>query len=47
MQTEITQPAVLATDLSLTWLLAAYGIAPDMVMGHSPVSTARSSRPGH
>ena len=35
MQTEITQPAVLATDLSLTRLLAAYGIAPDMVMGHS------------
>ncbi|MFZ1285708.1 MAG: type I polyketide synthase, partial [Candidatus Phosphoribacter sp.] len=35
MQTEITQPAVLATDLSLTRLLAAYNIAPDMVMGHS------------
>ena len=35
MQTEITQPAVLATDLSLTKVLAAYGIAPDMVMGHS------------
>jgi hypothetical protein len=35
MQTEITQPAVLATDLSLTRLLAAYGIKPDMVMGHS------------
>ncbi|HRW18314.1 MAG TPA: type I polyketide synthase [Dermatophilaceae bacterium] len=35
MQTEITQPAVLATDLSLTRLLAAYGIEPDMVMGHS------------
>ncbi|HEX6916651.1 MAG TPA: beta-ketoacyl synthase N-terminal-like domain-containing protein, partial [Phycicoccus sp.] len=35
MQTEITQPAVLATDLALTRLLAAYGIVPDMVMGHS------------
>ena len=35
LQTEITQPAVLATDLALTRLLAAYGIAPDMVMGHS------------
>ena len=34
-QTEITQPAVLATDLALTRLLAAYGIQPDMVMGHS------------
>ncbi|MGZ4144778.1 MAG: type I polyketide synthase, partial [Actinomycetota bacterium] len=35
MQTAITQPAVLATDLSLTKLLGAYGIHPDMVMGHS------------
>ena len=35
MQTEITQPAVLATDLALTRLLAAYGVRPDMVMGHS------------
>ena len=35
LQTEITQPAVLATDLALTRLLSAYGIAPDMVMGHS------------
>ncbi len=34
-QTEITQPAVLATDEALTQLLAAYGINPDMVMGHS------------
>ncbi|HZQ67271.1 MAG TPA: SDR family NAD(P)-dependent oxidoreductase [Terriglobales bacterium] len=34
-QTEITQPAVLATDLALTRLLAAYGIEPDMTMGHS------------
>ena len=34
-QTAITQPAVLATDLSLTRLLAAYGIQPDMTMGHS------------
>ncbi len=35
LQTEITQPAVLATDAALTRLLAAYGITPDMVMGHS------------
>ncbi len=35
MQTEITQPAVLATDLALTRLLSAYGVRPDMVMGHS------------
>ncbi|MFN8642283.1 MAG: acyltransferase domain-containing protein [Candidatus Binatia bacterium] len=34
-QTAITQPAVLATDAALTALLGAYGIAPDMVMGHS------------
>ena len=34
-QTEITQPAVLATDIALTRLLAAYGIEPEMVMGHS------------
>ncbi len=34
-QTEITQPAVLATDLSLQALLAEYGVVPDMVMGHS------------
>ena len=34
-QTAITQPAVLATDTALTRLLAAYGITPDMVMGHS------------
>ncbi len=35
MQTEITQPAVLAVDLALTRLLEAYGVRPDMVMGHS------------
>ncbi|HEX6937115.1 MAG TPA: acyltransferase domain-containing protein, partial [Actinomycetes bacterium] len=35
LQTEITQPAVLATDLALTRLLEAYGVRPDMVMGHS------------
>ncbi|MGB8380291.1 MAG: type I polyketide synthase, partial [Dermatophilaceae bacterium] len=35
MQTEVTQPAVLSTDLALTRLLAAYQIRPDMVMGHS------------
>jgi len=34
-QTSITQPAVLAADLALTRLLAAYGIVPDMTMGHS------------
>src|SRR5207248_2285191 len=34
-QTEITQPAVLAIDLALTRLLAAYGVRPDMTMGHS------------
>ena len=34
-QTAITQPAVLASDIALTRLLAAYGIVPDMVMGHS------------
>jgi acyl transferase domain-containing protein/NAD(P)-dependent dehydrogenase (short-subunit alcohol dehydrogenase family)/acyl carrier protein len=34
-QTAITQPAVLAVDLALTRLLAAYGIQPDFVMGHS------------
>ena len=34
-QTAITQPAVLAIDLGLTRLLAAYGIHPDMTMGHS------------
>ncbi|MFN8193922.1 MAG: SDR family NAD(P)-dependent oxidoreductase [Nocardioidaceae bacterium] len=35
LQTEITQPAVLATDLAMTRLLSAYGMTPDMVMGHS------------
>ncbi|HYN44163.1 MAG TPA: acyltransferase domain-containing protein, partial [Thermoanaerobaculia bacterium] len=34
-QTAITQPAVLATDLALARLLNAYGVVPDMVMGHS------------
>src|SRR5208283_6178467 len=34
-QTAITQPAVLATDLALTRLLDAYGVRPDMTMGHS------------
>ncbi len=34
-QTAITQPAVLATDLALTRMLDAYGIRPDMTMGHS------------
>jgi acyl transferase domain-containing protein/nucleoside-diphosphate-sugar epimerase len=35
LQTEITQPAVLTADLALTNLLAAYGVRPDLVMGHS------------
>ncbi len=35
LQTEITQPAVLATDLAMTRVLNAYGVNPDMVMGHS------------
>ncbi|MGA2902787.1 MAG: SDR family NAD(P)-dependent oxidoreductase [Candidatus Korobacteraceae bacterium] len=34
-QTEITQPAVLTADIAMTRLLAAYGIHPDMTMGHS------------
>ena len=34
-QTEITQPAVLTIDIAMTRLLAAYGIKPDMTMGHS------------
>ncbi len=34
-QTAITQPAVLAADTALTRLLAAFGVTPDMVMGHS------------
>ena len=33
--TEITQPAVLTADMALTRLLGEYGIAPDLVMGHS------------
>ena len=41
--TEITQPAVLATDLALTALLAAYGIEPDMVIG--PVSYTHLTLP--
>ncbi len=35
LRTEITQPAVLAADLALTRMLAAYGVRPDLVMGHS------------
>ena len=34
-QTAITQPAVLSVDIGITLLLAAYGIEPDMTMGHS------------
>ncbi len=34
-QTAITQPAVIATDVAMTRLLAAFGIRPDMAMGHS------------
>jgi acyl transferase domain-containing protein len=35
MQTAITQPAMLTLDTPSTPLLAEYGFAPDMVMGHS------------
>ena len=34
-QTEITQPAVMAIDIAMTKLLAAYGVTPDFTMGHS------------
>ncbi|HEX6557902.1 MAG TPA: type I polyketide synthase, partial [Longimicrobiales bacterium] len=34
-QTAITQPAVLTVETALARLLAAYGVKPDMVMGHS------------
>jgi acyl transferase domain-containing protein/NAD(P)-dependent dehydrogenase (short-subunit alcohol dehydrogenase family) len=34
-QTAITQPAVLTVDVALTRLLAAHGVVPDLVMGHS------------
>lgn len=34
-RTAITQPAVLTVDTALTRLLAAYGMTPDFVMGHS------------
>ena len=34
-QTAITQPAVLSVDIALQRLLAAYGIMPHFVMGHS------------
>jgi malonyl CoA-acyl carrier protein transacylase len=35
MQTEITQPALIACDIALARLLGAYGFSPNMVMGHS------------
>jgi acyl transferase domain-containing protein len=35
MQTAITQPAVLTTDIALDRLLREYGFVPDVVMGHS------------
>jgi malonyl CoA-acyl carrier protein transacylase len=35
MQTAITQPAMLTTDIALCKLLGEYGFAPDMAMGHS------------
>lgn len=34
-QTAITQPAVLTAEVALARLIGAYGITPDMVMGHS------------
>src|SRR5579859_859166 len=35
IQTAITQPAMLTLDVALFRLLASYGFAPDVVMGHS------------
>lgn len=35
LQTEITQPAVLAMDMAMMKLLAEYGFEPQMVVGHS------------
>ncbi|MCG8350210.1 MAG: acyltransferase domain-containing protein, partial [Chloroflexales bacterium] len=35
MQTAITQPAMLTTDIAIMKTLADYGFKPDMVMGHS------------
>ncbi|HEU5103287.1 MAG TPA: beta-ketoacyl synthase N-terminal-like domain-containing protein, partial [Roseiflexaceae bacterium] len=35
MQTAITQPAMLTLDAAIYTLLAEYGFAPNMVMGHS------------
>ncbi|HTT48690.1 MAG TPA: acyltransferase domain-containing protein, partial [Pseudolabrys sp.] len=34
-QTAVTQPAVITINIATTRLLAAYGIHPDMTMGHS------------
>ncbi len=34
-QTEISQPATLAVDVAIVRLLAAYGVRPEMVAGHS------------
>ncbi len=34
-QTAVTQPAVITINIATTRLLAAYGIRPDMTMGHS------------
>jgi len=35
MQTAVTQPAMLTLDIAMLRLLGAFGVAPDMVMGHS------------
>ncbi len=35
LQTEITQPAMLAMDIAMMKLLAEYGFEPEMVVGHS------------
>ena len=35
MQTAITQPAMLTMDTAIYRLLAEFGFAPDVVMGHS------------
>ena len=34
-ETAVTQPAVLTVDIAIARLLSAYGVAPDMVAGHS------------
>ena len=45
-RTEIQQPAVITVDTALTRLLGEYGIAPDLVMGHSVGEYAALVRAG-